>query len=85
MKTTYNGMFVYANFDKTQCLLDYGIDTGILITTEIERGYDSPILIQGPVSSIKDGKDKKIAALYEKIKGMKYFIIIKEEYKESID
>lgn len=76
IKTNYRGLKVFADFDKTQCGLNIAIDEGYFITTEMERGFDNPILIQGKTEYLKDSKDVCLSALYEEIKGEKYFIIL---------
>lgn len=76
IRTTYRGLKVFANFDKTQCGLEIAIEEGYFITTEMERGCENPILIQGKTEHIKGSKDKHLSALYEEIKGEKYFIIL---------
>lgn len=80
MLTEYKGMKVFANFDKTQCGLDISIEEGFFITTQMEKSYDGPVFIQGPVAPLSESKDADIQALYEEIKDEKYFIILKEHY-----
>ncbi len=76
MMTTYKGMKVFASFDKTQCGLEHGIEEGFLITSDMEADWDSPVFLQGPTEALKGGNDAGINALYNEIKGEKYFMII---------
>jgi hypothetical protein len=86
MITTYNGMKVYASFDRTQCGLEHGIEEGFLITSEMEGEWDSPIFLQGPTDALKGavGKDVGIEKLYNEIKSEKYFMIITSEEDDRI-
>lgn len=84
MITSYKGMKVFASLDKTQCGLEHGMEEGFFITSEMEREWDSPVLIQGPTSILETsvGKDKELSELYEEIKDENYFMVIKNvEYE----
>jgi hypothetical protein len=90
IQTTYKGMKVFANFDKTQCGLNIGASEGFFVTTEMENDIvHSPVFLQGPIKAL-EGADKSedadLKKLYEEIKGEKYFIILKDmEYGSDDD
>jgi hypothetical protein len=85
MKTKYRNMNVYVGHDKTQCLLDVAVDKNVLITTEMEKEWDSPIFLQGPTKVLHNGvgKDIGIETLYNEVKDENYFVILTEDWSNE--
>ena len=83
IQTTYKGMKVFADFDKTQCGLNIGISEGYFVTTEMEMDeVHSPVFLQGPIKALEgasESDDKDLKNMYEEIKDEKYFIILNED------
>ena len=81
MVTEYEGMKVYANFDKTQCGLEIAGNEGFFLTTDLENDeVHSPVLLQGEVDALAEAKDGPIKKLYDEIWHEQYFIILKNDF-----